>query len=83
MSREQNWRTETYRGLDIHVSALPHGTDKDKWDYTVRVAQPGADAGASAELTAGSGDDDDYSSPEKAVAAGLKKGQMLVDRLLN
>lgn len=81
MSQEQDWRTEEYKGMDIHVSALQHGKEKGKWDYTVRVAQPGADASAAAELAAGSGDDDDFSTPEQAIAAGMKKGQKLIDRL--
>lgn len=81
MSREQDWRTEEYKGLDIHVSALPHQKEEGKWDYTVRVAQPGADASAAAELTAGSGDDDDFPTPEQAIAAGMKQGQKLIDRL--
>lgn len=80
--QDQEWRTEEYKGLAIHVSALPHEKERGKWDYTVRVAQPGADASAAAELAAGSGDDDDYSDVEQAIAAGLKRGQAMVDRLV-
>jgi hypothetical protein len=82
MKPDQEWRTEEYKGLDIHVSALPHEKDRGKWDYTVRVAQPGADAAAAAELAAGSGDDDDYPDAEQAIAAGLRRGQAMVDRLV-
>jgi len=82
LNQEQSWRTEEYKGMDIHVSALPHGKEKGKWDYTVRVAQPGADASSAAELAAGSGDDDDFSSPEQAITAGLKRGQIMVDSLV-
>lgn len=82
MTSEQNWRTEEYKGMDIHVSALPHGKEEGKWDYTVRIAQPGVDAGAAAELAAGSGDDDDFSSPEQAITAGLRQGQQMVDKLV-
>jgi hypothetical protein len=82
MTPAQEWRTEEYKGLDIHVSALPHEQQRDKWDYTVRIAQPGVDAAAAAELAAGSGDDDDYSDAEQAIAAGLKRGQAIVDKLV-
>ena len=82
MEEEQNWRTEEYKGMDVHVTALPHENSRAKWDYTVRIAQRGADAGAAAELTAGSGDDDDYSTPEKAIEAGFAKGYAMVDRLV-
>lgn len=82
MKPDQEWRTEEYKGMDIHVSALPHENDGSKWDYTVRIAQPGVDASAAAELAAGSGDDDDYSDREQAISAGFKKGQAMVDRLV-
>ena len=82
MQPAQEWRTEEYKGMDIHVSALPHEEDGNKWDYTIRIAQPGADSSAAAELAAGSGDDDDYYDREQAIAAGLRKGQAMVDRLV-
>lgn len=81
MTMEQNWHTEEYRGMDIHVTALPHRDGEAKWDYTVRIAYPGEDAGAAAELAARSGDDGDYSSAEKAIEAGFIKGHAMVDRL--
>ncbi len=82
MKPDQEWRTESYKSMDIHVSALLHTNEPDKWDYTVRVAYPGTDAGTSAELAAGAGDDDDYADAEQAIAAGLEKGHAMVDRLI-
>lgn len=82
MTAQQSWRTEQYKGLDVHVTALPHG-DTKKWDYTVRVTDPGADSSALASLAAGSGDDDDFSTEEAAVQAGFVKGYALVDKLNN
>jgi hypothetical protein len=77
----QDWRTEFYRGMDVHVTALPHG-DSALWDYTVRITQPGEDPGSSNELVAQSGDDADYPSREAAVEAGFRKGYAMVDQML-
>ena len=83
MTFEQNWRTEYYRGMDVHVSALPRNARHTSWDYTVRVTQPGEDAGSESELTAQSGDDADFSSEEAAVEAAFLKGYSMVDGLLD
>jgi hypothetical protein len=80
MTVQQSWRTEQYKGLDVHVTALPHG-DTEKWDYTVRITDPGADSSSLSALAAGSGDDDDFSTEEAAVQAGFVKGYALVDKL--
>jgi hypothetical protein len=82
MAAEQDWRTESYKGMDVHVSPLPHDGSDSLWDYTVRVSQPGDDPGAESELVAQSGDDADYPTPEAAVEAGFIKGYALVDQLL-
>jgi hypothetical protein len=76
----QSWRTEQYKGLDVHVTALPHGQTKT-WDYTVRISDPGADSSSLSELDASSGDDDDFPTEEAAVQAGFEKGYALVDQL--
>ncbi len=80
MTVRQSWRTEQYKGVDVHVSALPHG-DTKKWDYTVRISDPGADTSSFSALTDGSGDNDDFSSEEAAVQAGFRQGYALVDKL--
>jgi hypothetical protein len=80
MTVPQSWRTEEYKGLDVHVTALRHG-DTKKWDFTVRITDPGADSSSLSALTAGSGDDDDFSTEEAAVQAGFVKGYALVDKL--
>lgn len=82
MAYEQDWRTEFYRGMDVHVSALPRDAAHSSWDYTVRVTQPGEDGGSASELTAQSGDDMDFASEEEAVEAAFIKGYAMVDRLL-
>ncbi len=82
MSYEQNWRTELYRGMDVHVSALPRNDAHSSWDYTVRIGQPGEDAGSASELAATSGDDADYRTEHEAVEAALAKGYAMVDQLL-
>jgi hypothetical protein len=81
MAVPQNWRTEQYRGMDVHVTALPHGSTQ-KWDYTVRITDPGADSSSLSSLTDDSGDDDDFSTEEAAVQAGFMKGYALVDKLM-
>lgn len=81
MTVPQSWRTEQYKGLDVHVTALPHGSTR-KWDYTVRITDPGADPSSLSTLAADSGDDDDFSSEESAVQAGFVKGYALVDKLM-
>jgi hypothetical protein len=81
MAYEQDWRTESYKGMDVHVSALPRDDSHSLWDYTVRVTQPGEDSGAESELTAESGDDGDYATEEAAVEAAFIKGYSLVDQL--
>jgi hypothetical protein len=80
MTVPQSWRTEQYKGLEVHVTALPHG-QTDKWDYTVRITDPGNDSSSFSALAAGSGDDDDFSTEEAAVIAGFAKGYELVDKL--
>lgn len=82
MDYRQDWHTESYKGMEVHVTALARDDSLSSWDYTVRVAQPGEDAGSASELTAQSGDDDDYPSPESAVEAGFLKGYLMVDELL-
>jgi hypothetical protein len=82
MGIQQDWHTESYKGMDVHVSALPHDGSATKWDYTVRIAQPGEDSSSSSELTAESGDDRDYLTREAALEAGFAKGYAMVDELL-
>ena len=82
MNEDQNWRTEFYRGMDVHVTALPHAAVPGRWDFTVRVAQPGEDAAYESELSANAGDEADYASAEEAVEAGFTKGYKMVDALL-
>lgn len=82
MATQQDWRTEFYKGFDVHVTPLPHGKSKGAWDYSVRVTQPGEDPGAESELTAAAGDDMDYPTSEAAAAAGFIKGYAMVDELL-
>jgi hypothetical protein len=79
---EQEWHTEIYKGMEVHVSPLPHGGSDDLWDYTVRVAYPGEDASSASELSARSGDDQDYPSKKAAVEAGFAKGYSMVNQLL-
>ncbi|MEN3293039.1 MAG: hypothetical protein V7642_2292 [Burkholderiales bacterium] len=82
MADQQDWRTESYKGMDVHVTALPHDPSGSRWDYTVRISQPGEDSSSESELTAESGDDADYPSKEEAVQAGFAKGYAMVDELL-
>ncbi|GAB3551512.1 hypothetical protein GCM10027343_35850 [Noviherbaspirillum agri] len=82
MAYEQDWHTEVYKGMEVHVTALPRDETGTSWDYTVRVAQPGDDAGSQSELAAQSGDDMDYTTEEAALEAGFVKGYAIVDDLL-
>lgn len=82
VTNEQNWHTEMYRGMEVHVSPLPHAGSPGVWDYTVRIAQPGEDASYASELSARSGDDQDYPNEEAAVEAGFAKGYAMVDEML-
>jgi len=81
MEDQENWSTELYKGMDVHVTVLRRQDGGHHWDYTVRVSEPGADASAESELAAESGDDGDYASAEEARAAGFARGYALVDRL--
>ncbi len=81
MTDQQNWKTEEYKGMDVHVTALQHGDNTSKWDYTVRIADPGADSSAVNALVNDSGDDGDYPTEQAAVEAGFIKGYALVDKL--
>lgn len=80
-SEQQDWQTEVYKGVEVHVSALPHAGSPGKWDYTVRVSESGVDSSAESELVVESGDDADYASKAEAVEAGFVKGYKLVDGL--
>lgn len=82
MSYEQDWHTDVYKGMEVHVTALAR-EGEDSWDYSVRIAQPGEDASAQSELTEQAGDDADYPSAEAALEAGFEKGYALVDKLLS
>lgn len=81
MAYEQDWHTEEYKGMEVHVSALPRDDAGSSWDYTVRVTQPGEDAGSQSELAAQSGDDADYATEEAALQAGFVRGYAMVDVL--
>lgn len=82
MIAKQDWRTESYKGMDVHVCALRRTDVPARWDYTVRITQPGEDSSSESELTAESGDDADYPSREAAVQAAFAKGYAMVDELL-
>ncbi|HEY0844862.1 MAG TPA: hypothetical protein VGE12_05815 [Noviherbaspirillum sp.] len=81
MEQRQNWHTESYKGMEVHVTALPRGDTGTSWEYTVRIAQPGDDAGSESELTAESGSAAAFPSEEDAVEAGFVKGYAMVDAL--
>lgn len=83
MEQQQNWSTELYKGLDVHVTALKkEGAVSGKpWDYTIRICEPGADATAESDLLTAAGDNGDYASQEEALAAGFKKAYAMVDEL--
>ncbi|HEY8609577.1 MAG TPA: hypothetical protein VIM12_20865 [Noviherbaspirillum sp.] len=80
MANTQDWRTETYKGMEVHVTPLPR--DGGQWDFSVRVGWPGEDSSTGSELNAAAGDDADYPSREAAVAAGFAKGYRMVDEML-
>jgi hypothetical protein len=81
MEKQQNWSTELYNGMEVHVTALRKKAAKHQWDYTVRVCEPGVDSTAESELVAESGDDADYGSQGEALAAGFAKGYAMVDEI--
>lgn len=81
MEPKQDWHTEAYKGMEVHVTALARDASQASWVYTVRVAQPGEDAGSESELTAESGDPTGYLSEEDAVEAGFVRGYAMVDAL--
>jgi hypothetical protein len=81
MAYEQDWHTEVYKGMEVHVTALPRDDAGTSWDYAVRVAQPGDDAGSQSELAAQSGDDANYETEEAALQAGFVKGYAMVEDL--
>jgi hypothetical protein len=81
MEKQENWSTELYKGMEVHVTALQKGDASHQWDYTVRVCEPGVDATAESELVAESGDDADYTSQSAALAAGFAKGYAMVNEV--
>lgn len=81
MDRQQSWSTETYRDMEVHVTTLEKQDRPGLWDYTIRICEPGADAGSASELIARSGDDADYDRSDAALAAGFAKGYAMVDAL--
>lgn len=81
MEKQQNWSTELYKGMDVHVTVLQKEDAAHKWDYTVRLSEEGVDASAQSELIAASGDDADYGSPNEALAAGFAKGYAMVNKI--
>lgn len=83
MEHTQDWHTEIYKGMEVHVTGLARDESRTSWDYSVRIAQPGEDAGSASELAAQSGDDADFPSEEAAIEAGFIKGYAMVDQLLS
>jgi hypothetical protein len=82
MDTQSNWSTELYKGMEVHVTALQkEKAANHKWDFTVRVCEPGVDSSAESELVAESGDDSDYSSQGAALAAGFAHGYAMVDQI--
>ena len=83
MEQQQNWSTELYKGLEVHVTALKKdtATSGNIWDYTIRICEPGVDATAESDLLTAAGDNDDYASQEEALAAGFEKAYAMVDEL--
>ncbi len=81
MEKQQNWSTELYKGMEVHVTVLQKGDVQHQWDYTVRVCEPGVDASAESELAAKSGDDADYMSANDALAAGFVRGYAMVNAI--
>lgn len=81
MERNQDWHTEAYKGMEVHVTALARDESLTSWDYTVRVTQPGDDSTSESELTTASGDDADFPSEDAAVEAGFVKGYSMVDAM--
>jgi hypothetical protein len=82
MSYEQDWQTDLYKGMAVHVSALARNDARSSWDYSVRIAQPGEDATSQSDLAAESGDDTDYPTKAAAITAGFARGYAIVDELL-
>lgn len=82
MTYEQDWNTDSYKGMEVHVSALARDDEHVRWDFTIRIAQPGDDASSASELTAQSGDDANYPTKEAAIEAGFAKAYAMVDQLL-
>jgi hypothetical protein len=82
MEPTQDWQTESYKGMEVHVSALARDAAKSSWDFTVRITQPGEDASSESELTAESGDDTCYPTKEAAVEAGFVKAYSMIDAML-
>lgn len=79
MAHQLDWHTESYKGMEVHVSALPHAGAESLWDYTVRIAWPGDDVASDSEIVGKSGDGADYPNREAAIAAGFQKGYAMVD----
>jgi hypothetical protein len=82
MAYEQDWQTDLYKGMEVHVSALARDDTRKSWDFSVRIAQPGEDASSESELAAESGDDANYPSKSAAITAGFARGYAMVDALL-
>lgn len=82
MQKSQDWQTESYKGMEVHVCAVQHDGGEDSWDFEVRVAQPGEDAAYESELTAETSEGVALPSREKAIEAGFAKGYALVDKLV-
>jgi hypothetical protein len=81
MEKQENWSTELYKDMEVHVTVLQKEDAAHRWDYTVRISEPGVDASAESELAAESGDDADYASQGEALAAGFARGYAMVDQL--
>lgn len=81
MSAQQDWHTESYKGMDVYVTALARDPSGTLWDYSVRVIWPAIDPTSASEIVEQSGDDADYQSKEAAIEAGFVKGYAMVDRL--
>jgi hypothetical protein len=85
MAQQQDWHTEEYRGIEVHVSPFPRSNDNKSWDYSVRIAERGDDSGSASEVSAQSDDEGSeagYPTADAAVEAGFKRGYAMVDAML-
>ncbi|MBY4945701.1 hypothetical protein K6V92_03575 [Cupriavidus respiraculi] len=78
---QDEWRVESYRGLDVYVLVSAVRGDEQQWGYEVRIAQEGADPSDAGDTEVLSSGEYRFTTRHAAEVAAFNAAYMQVDKL--